>query len=268
METLTLSIMKLVYEATYISNHIDLKSYRQSNPEGLKSFTSQELYYQFDTTRFIYMVSYGVVVFSNFSEEETSFFLSKIQMHTSILEKEPMRDSLKVDFIENGPMHIGFDEISVGRFDHDVNKTIMLNLAQSVTLDNYDNVTQKLLGAIKSYTGFMRAKGKINLNSKNTLKFIGETLETKNNIAQNLYILDTPEMMWEDEYLDKLHKGLVNHFELNQRYRAIGSTLKIIEDNLMVFISYNNHRESSKLEWIIIILIVIEVLDTFISKIW
>ncbi|MCB0494548.1 MAG: RMD1 family protein [Cyclobacteriaceae bacterium] len=260
--------MELFYKACYVSNHLDLKAFRQANSEGLKSFTSQELYYQFDTTRFIYLVSYGVVVFSNFKDEEIEDYLKDLSGFGTTWEKEPLQDSLKVHFIENGPMIIGFDEISIGRFDHDVNKTIMLNLAQSVTLDYYDSVTQKLLGTIKSHTGFMRAKGRINLSKKRALKFIGETLETKNNIAQNLYILDIPEMAWEDEYLDKLHKGLINHFELNQRYRAIGSTIKIMEDNLTIFISYNDHRESSKLEWIIIILIVIEVLDTFISKIW
>lgn len=260
--------MKLQYEAIYVSKSLDLKRYRQDHTEGLISFTSQELYYQLYTTKFVYLVSYGAVVFSCFTEEEITVFLEHLKDYFGEREVTPTKETLEVHVVENGSINIGFDNTTIDKFNHDVNKIIMLNLAQSVTLDHHDSITQGLLGVIKSYTGFMRAKGRINLNKRKTLKFIGETLETKNNIAQNLYILDTPDLAWEDEYLDKLHRGLITHFELNQRYRALGSTLKIIEDNLAVFISYNEHRESSKLEWIIIILIVIEVLDTLLSKIF
>jgi len=93
-------------------------------------------------------------------------------------------------------------------------------------------------------------------------------LNTKNTIAENLYILDSPDVAWENEYLDRLHDTLVRHFELVPRYREIDNTLKIVEDNLTVYMSYNHHRESSRLEWIIIILIIIEVLDTFASKLF
>ena len=98
------------------------------------------------------------------------------------------------------------------------------------------------------------------------MKFIGKALNTQNDIADNIYIFDAPELVWDDEYLDNLHKGLMKHFDLRVRFSEIEYTMRIIEDNLSVFREISHQRESNILEWIIIILILVEVFDLFISK--
>ena len=175
-------------------------------------------------------------------------------------------DQLQVFVQANEPVTITFESLHINRFDHEVNKLIMLDLAQSVTLDYFNGEAQGLLREIKAYTEQMYEKGQVRLTKRKALKFMGKTLKTKNNITENLYIIDSPEKTWEDEYIDQLHRHLAQHFELTQRYRSVENTLRIVEDNLEVFISYNHQAESSRLEWIIIILIVIEVVDTILSK--
>jgi uncharacterized Rmd1/YagE family protein len=98
------------------------------------------------------------------------------------------------------------------------------------------------------------------------LKFIGKALNTQNDIADNIYIFDAPDLVWDDEYLDKLHVGLMKHFDLRVRFSEIEYTLRIIEDNLSVFREISHQRESSILEYIIIALILVEVFDLIISK--
>ena len=115
---------------------------------------------------------------------------------------------------------------------------------------------------------YLEQTGKLNVNRRNMLKFIGKALNTQNEIADNIYIFDAPEQVWDDEYLDKLHKGLLRHFDLRVRFSEIEYTLRIIEGNLNVFREISNHRESNMLEWIIIILILVEVFNLLISKIF
>ena len=263
-----IEVKELQYHAFCIADHIDIKAYRLSNREGLLFSTSGELYYQLDDSKYLYLFNYGAVVMLNLNVEERSNELNKIKNYVRNSWIHHHEDVLEVHLSRKEVLKSTFDVLTINRFDHEVNKIIMLNLAQSVTLDYYNRETQLLLGEIKSHTDKMQQKGIIQLNQKNALKFIGKGLNTKNSIAENLYIIDTPYTAWEDEYIDRLHKSLTVHFELGQRYRSIENTLRIIDDNLSVFMSYNHHRESSRLEWIIIILIIIEVVDTLLGKFW
>ncbi|HCL58167.1 MAG TPA: hypothetical protein DHW82_14325 [Spirochaetia bacterium] len=73
-------------------------------------------------------------------------------------------------------------------------------------------------------------------------------------------------MVWEEPELEKLNTGLIKLFDLRVRYKEIEYTFKIIEDSLTVFRELNLHKESNRLEWIIIVLILIEVFDLILSK--
>ena len=58
----------------------------------------------------------------------------------------------------------------------------------------------------------------------------------------------------------------MKHFDLRVRFSEIEYTLKIINDNLSIFREIINQRESSLLELIIIVLILVEIVDLFITK--
>jgi uncharacterized Rmd1/YagE family protein len=58
----------------------------------------------------------------------------------------------------------------------------------------------------------------------------------------------------------------MKHFDLRVRFNEVDYTLKIIAENLTVFREILQHRESSILEYVIVILILVEVVDLFITK--
>ncbi len=76
-----------------------------------------------------------------------------------------------------------------------------------------------------------------------------------------------PSSVWDDQYLDKLHQGLIKYFDLRVRFSEIEYMLRIIEDNLSVFREIIHQRESNILEYIIIVLILVEVFDLVLTKI-
>ena len=66
--------------------------------------------------------------------------------------------------------------------------------------------------------------------------------------------------MWDNEELNLLNRNLKANFDINTRFKDLDYRLQIVEDNLKLFTDVLNVRESSRLEWIIIILILIEIL--------
>lgn len=90
----------------------------------------------------------------------------------------------------------------------------------------------------------------------------------KNRIAENLYIFDSPPETWEDENLNKIHNDVKRTFDLKERFRNIQEGLNIIKDNYELFRDLLQYRSSYRLELVIIILILVEVLNIFAQKIF
>src|SRR5690606_11026803 len=129
-------------------------------------------------------------------------------------------------------------------------------------------VSEDLLTQIKVFTNQLERTGKLKISRNNMHRFLGRALNTQNNIAENIYIFGAPNVTWENEVLDKWHQGLIKHFDLKVRFSEIEFTLRSIENNLVVFREIIHQRESNLLEVVIIILILVEVFDLFITKIF
>jgi len=143
----------------------------------------------------------------------------------------------------------------------------MLNVSQSVALDYYNQQTNLLLEETNFHTQILEKKGKIDLGGIRLKKYIGRTLNLKNRISVNLYIFDSPEETWEDENLNKLDIGLKKTFDLQARFRTIQEGLGIVKENMELFKDLLQNRNSLTLEWVVIILIFVEVINILIDKI-
>lgn len=251
--------------ALLVANQLDIKGIKTFLEVKTASESSTELMYSFGKDRYQYYFNYGVIVFAGHSEEEIKIAVKGIAAYLKDPNTSWLRDDHEIS-IQEGEMEFDFDQLIVDRVDDKVVRITMFNLAQSVALDYYHNVTENLLTEIKGFARHLEKTGKLSINRKEMIKFIGKALTTQNDIADNIYIFDAPEQVWDDEYLDKLHKGLMKHFDLRVRFSEIEYTLRIIEDNLSIFREISHQRESSILEWIIIVLILVEVFDLLISK--
>ena len=60
-------------------------------------------------------------------------------------------------------------------------------------------------------------------------RYIGRTLNLKNKISANLYILIRPNKPGKTETLNKLDVGLKNTFDLQSRFRTIQDGLQIVK---------------------------------------
>jgi len=92
-------------------------------------------------------------------------------------------------------------------------------------------------------------------------KFIGETMNIKNRIAKNLFIFETSNLAWSKENLSDLDNQLRFQLDVVNRFRGLENNLNIVKENLDFFQAIIQHKHSSVLEWIIIILILFEVIQ-------
>ncbi|MGC1243171.1 MAG: RMD1 family protein, partial [Chryseosolibacter sp.] len=245
-------IVKL--HAFLVSNQIDLKGVKSLFEKKPLADTSSELFYA-SGGRYEYFSNYGVIVFSGYQEHEMRSMIKRIS--TSLKDPDPevawLRDEFQIRVDHGKESSFDFAEAVVGKLDEMVVRVAMLNLAQSVALDHYHSVSEDLLTQVKGFANQLERTGKLKISRNNMHRFLGKALNTQNDIAENIYIFDAPDLTWENEYLDKLHQGLIKHFDLKVLFSEIEYTLRIIENNLTVFREIIHQRESNLLEFIIIL---------------
>lgn len=252
--------------AYHISDSINLKQFKSDFTGKLLSNTLYDLFFSIAGNGYLYVFNYGVVAFANVSEVDQTKTLEFIKRYSQNPVDVTLSDNFRIQNSNGEKLFFDFDNLSVPIITTNVIKIIMFNVAQSVALDYYDHESETLLERVNSFTAELEMKGRISISKKNMLKFIGKTLSRKNRAIDNLYIFDVPDIVWEDKYLDEINSGIVRIFDLKTRFKEVQSNFKNIEDNLSFFMELYQHRMSNLLEWIIIILILIEVIDLFISK--
>lgn len=250
-----------------IADYIDLKSLRTTTFGEIIYADNDELFFQIDVNAFLYILRYGVITQLNLTDEQFLEIKSSILpscrnlVETSIHEEQ---------LIETGSAEnkISHNKIQIKNSNTDVLRMVMLYISQSVTLDYYAELTNKLLEDTNQHTQLLERKGKLSISGTHLKKYIGKTLLLKNLIAQNLYIFDSPEETWDNERLDKLHIELKRHLDLQDRARSVSEELGIVKENLELFRDILQYRNSVILEWVVIILIAVEVVNFLIEKIF
>lgn len=258
--------MQLEVVAHQLADGIDLRKCKTAIAAPLYFAGPDELFYRYNNDKLLYIFKYGVICFLNFSGEEREQLISSIKPFFRNSLEKPLEEGFSVETNAESPM-LGFNKISIPNNDTNTLRIIMLNVSESVALDYYSDLTNHLLEETNEHTLILQRKGKLDITGKNLRKYIGKTLFLKNQISENLYIFDSPTETWENEELNKVDNGMKRAFDLQERFRNIEDELGIVKENLELFKDIMQHRHSNLLEWIIIILILVEVVNLVIEKI-
>ncbi len=253
--------------AILIATQLDIKGIKAFIPYKPLADTAWELFYKTEGDKHLCFYNYGIVAFKGYSEEEIRFVVNSIKPYLT-KETRWLRDDHDISLSEEENIQLDFDHIIVNRLDDQVVRIVMLNMAQSVALDHYHAISETLLSEVKNISKNLESSGRLTLGRNKMMRFLGKALNTQNDIAENIYIFDAPDLVWDNEYLDKLHQGLMKYFDLRIRFSEVDYTLKIIKDNLQIFREIASQRESNTLEVIIILLILLEVFDLLITKLF
>jgi len=254
--------------AINIAENIDFINFKLELKGTLITYTNFELFYYMSDNQYIGIFQNGVIVFANYSQAEIASILDSLksfminpQSNTSEIVEILLTDTERV-YYENNVLYVpeGFDDKNLVRL-------VMNDLVQILGIDFYSRITEHLLTQVKKFAVNLETTGKIALPKKDRNKFIGSCLTTKNKIADNLYIFDTPTLVWDDEILEKVHNTLIASFNLKARLKEMEYTLSVVNENLQIFMEIFEHARAATLEIIVILLIIFELVNGLLDRI-
>lgn len=164
------------------------------------------------------------------------------------------------DFIlEDGePIQVTFTSVRLPNRDPDLLRIVSRVLAQSAALESLEKQVEELLVGVEGVVQDLKQHGRIRRQETELVKFIGEVLHTRQTLVSNLAVLDKPEEAWDDQRAADLHTAMVRNFEIEERFKSLSEKLDLVQDSLEVITDVWRSRHSTFLEWLVIILISVE----------
>jgi uncharacterized Rmd1/YagE family protein len=258
--------MKKTITGYHLGDRLDLKELKNKLAYNCVYSDPTELTYESEDNWYFGIFDYGSLVFFGIDKNNQTDIIFRVRTLLGLDSTELKREDFDVEIDPQVTYKIIFDRLYLKEISLDIAKIIMLNIAQSVALDYYIEQSNVLLGETYQFSLELEQKGKLSINGKMLLKFIGKMLNLKNKITQNIYIFDSPNLTWNDEYLNIINTDLSRELDIKLRHNSLQDNLNTVRENLEILKDINQHSQSSKLEVIVIVLIAIEILNLFVDK--
>jgi uncharacterized Rmd1/YagE family protein len=253
-----------------IANHFGInKKFKWAEPLSLNEKNLDGILLQ-PENKYVYLFHFGSIVFVNLSFHEMQDIIKYLKNLdedigniTPFTYKEDFKLEVKqnLDSGDNSDMsfEIKYNSVVTGSLNSFFVDIIAIVLAKSVSLENVESGIDKLLDEIEDIMEFLD-KGHLSLSDKRLAKTSGKILRFKYNSISNLMLLDKPDVTWKYEEVEEFYLELSSLFELKDRYENIRNKSEILMDITEVFTSLSHAKRGNKLEWMVIILIGIEIL--------
>ena len=202
-----------------------------------------------------------------------------MKQSTSRLCKSEIKNRLKSQpndpYTQFDDMEFRYDVISRLRNDvvslqsDNVEEKIAVSFAfaQSLKLTIFEEYVDSTFDKSSKYSRCLSSTGRILdlLSQKEVSKAVGELFTVRTEINMNAGILDTPDFFWDNDEFEPLYVTSRKYLDVPKRLDVLTKKLSVIGDLLEVLQTQLENEHGNRLEWVIIVLIAIEV---FIQVVW
>lgn len=209
----------------------------------------------------VYLYYFGGVVFLNCSADIVARFLDGIKHHAEYLGERPQlpfREEYRLEIDASRELTVTDDCAVMPAYKEAFLDIICFVIAKSVALERIEERVDAVVDEVEGLIARL-GKGRLDLPDSDMARLASSILGFKYTSIAHIMVLDKPDITWEDAEADSLYRTMAGLFELNQRYQEIKHKSETLLDVTDVFSSLSHAKRAARLEWIIIVLIAIEI---------
>lgn len=205
---------------------------------------------------------FGGVVFLNCTSDLIARFFDGIGRYADNLKDQnrlPYREEYRLEIDAGRETVISNDCAVMPAYNQVFLDIICFVIAKSVALERIEERIDVVFDEVEGLIANLD-RGKIELPDRDMARLASSILSFKFTSIAHIMVLDKPDITWDDPEADRLYLTMAGIFELSQRYQEIKHKSETLLDMTGVFTGLSHARRSARLEWIIIILIAIEII--------
>ena len=139
-------------------------------------------------------------------------------------------------------------------------------LAKSVVLAFYEASVGRSFDRIEPFAEKLHSEGSGGQQARDFVRHIGDTLIIQAKMVGRAEVADKPEVLWEFPGLERFYLSLENEYEIRERHIALERKLDLISRTAETLLDLLHNKRSLRVEWYIVILIVVELLVSLVGK--
>lgn len=218
---------------------------------------------------FAALFRYGVVVLAGLSPIEEDDFLRKIEPRIS--GKLPRIDDEIATIVldpEKDDLAPPGAPVSLREFTPERLLVIADVLAKSVALAHHERQVGAVFDVIDPLARDLARDGKLPHQRKAIIKLIGEALLVDHRMAGRVAVDDKPDVLWDRSDLERLYARLEDEYELKERANTLSRKIDVVQDTARALTDLIDQQRSLRLEQIIVLLILFEVVMSILTIIF
>ena len=137
-------------------------------------------------------------------------------------------------------------------------ETVAAVLSKSVALAQYESDVAMTFDRIEPFAVQLEQSGQGGRNMRLLLRHVGRALLDEMKMVARAEVTDRPELIWDHPDLEQLYLRLEDEFELQERAAILDRKLELISRTVETVLELLQKRRSVRVEWYIVILIVME----------
>ena len=202
---------------------------------------------------------FGAVVFFDVGPMQQAAFLEDLAPF--VTEPLAQSESEALDIVVDPGRPEGLDQsgLTIPQADLPRLQVTADILAKSVLLAAQETQVTSAFDRVEPLAEQLQRHGRGTRSNRKLLRYIGEMLLIQHRTVGRAEVGDKPDILWERADLERLFQRLDSEYELGERRQALQLKLELIGNTAQTLLDLLQNRRSLRVEWYIVILIVVEI---------
>jgi uncharacterized Rmd1/YagE family protein len=250
-------------KALDVASAYDLPAARKILEDGLKGTVLERtpLLVQLAPRKMVAVFDYGSIVFFNVEARERTSLVEALLPFTQRPNKTVSEDDFTLSVGTHPKDPEGTDQLDIKELTRDIALLVGAVLSRSVSVEYYEKLVEDALAQLEGPIASLQTTGAIPYRQRELTKKVGFALAVEHELAYTLSAFDDPDIVWDGgKRIEELYRGLKRQFDLEDRIKIIEQKVSLISRSSTFIIARLEGQRSVTLEWIIILLILVEIL--------
>ncbi len=200
---------------------------------------------------------FGVAVFWDVSLEEQKSFSDEYEKFLVRKHETPLHEVHEVT--EGKNYSFNDDLIIVPAVSLETIVVISVVLARSLALEDHEKGLNALMNQFQLLHTTKHGWGKIGMLNNNLLRISSDVMEAHQVMSISVAMLDTPDIVWDDNELRTFYNKLLEEYEIKFRYTQLTYKLKLLMQHVEFMLHLMENKKMFWLEVVIVVLIFVEI---------